>query len=253
MTRSIDVAVETAFDAQHVPGLMLVELDFPSGFLRLNNSGQNIDWNGSTWYAGGSLINISEIAESTDGEAHGITLQLNAVELAPISGSPSEINIVQLARAQNYQGRAARVWLAPLNPTTYVPITDPVLAFEGRMNKMDFRVGEDAAFALACESRFADWNRPRVRRYNDADQRSRFPADRGLEYMEQMVEKQLVWKFPIPAAGTSPSVGGSGRPAFVTSDRGGAVTIGAMTPQQVQTILNGRGGVMDWTRPPNSR
>jgi hypothetical protein len=242
MSRDIDAAITTALAGQHVPALMLVELDFPSGTLRLNNSGQNIDWNGSTWYAGGALIGISEVAESTDGEAHGVTLQLNAVELTPITGSPNNANIVQLARAQNYQGRAARVWLAPLD-ADYVPVVDPVLAFEGRMNKMDFQVGEDAAFSLACESRFADWNRPRVRRYNDADQRSRFPSDRGLEYMEQMVEKQLIWKFPVPGSFGSGVNAGSSRGALVTTDRGGAVTIGAMTPQQVQSLNNGRGGV----------
>lgn len=197
MSRTYTAAADTALSAGHVPCLMLVELDFPSGFLRLNNAGQNIEWNGSTWYAGGSLLGISEIAESTSGEAHGVALQLSAVELAPISGSPNEVNIVQLARAQNYQGRDARVWLAPLNETTFAPIVDPVLAFEGRMNKMDFQVGEDATFALACESRYADWNRPRVRRYNDADQRARFPGDRGLEYMEQNVEKQLIWRYPL--------------------------------------------------------
>lgn len=193
MSRTITVAADTELASQHVPAMMLVELDFPSGFLRLNNSGQTFEWDSKTWYAGGSLLGISEIAESASLEAHGVTLELNAVSLAPITGSPNEVNIVQLARAQNYQGRTAKIWLAPLDETTYQPITDPVLAFEGRMNKMDYQVGDDATFALAVESRHADWNRPRTRRYNDADQKSRFPSDRGLEFIEQMVEKQLFW------------------------------------------------------------
>lgn len=211
MSRTIIPAADTALSAQHVPCLMLVELDFPAGFLRLNNSAQNMDWDGDTYYAAGSLLAVSAVQESTDGEAHGISLQLSPVSMAPIPGSPSEVNIVQLARAQNYQGRAARLWLAPLDPDTYVPVVDPVLAFEGRMNNMGFQVGEEAMFALACESRFADWNRPRVRRYNDADQRLRFPSDRGLEYMEQNVEKQLIWRAPLPKANPSvPNTGGVG-------------------------------------------
>src|SRR4026209_2090074 len=75
--RSIDAQTDTALSASHVPMLVLAELDFPSGFLRLNNSGQNFDWDGKTWYAGGALLDVSDVSESSDLEAHGITCVLN--------------------------------------------------------------------------------------------------------------------------------------------------------------------------------
>ena len=43
------------------------------------------------------------------------------------------------------------------------------------------------------ESRLADWERPRVSRYTDADQQQRFPGDLGCRFAPQMVEKELVW------------------------------------------------------------
>lgn len=235
MSRTITVAADTELASSHVPAIMLVELDFPSGFFRLNNSGQTFDWDSKTWYAGGSLLSISDIEESASLEAHGVTLQLNAVSLSPITGSPNEANIVQIARAQNYQGRSAKIWFAPLNETTYQPISDPVLAFEGRMNKMDYQVGEDATFSLACESRLVDWNRPRIRRYNDADQRARFPSDRGLEYIEQMVEKQLMWGMAQAAAA----------PRFIVGNRTAAGST-ARTVQDRSPIFPTR-GVQDRT------
>lgn len=198
--RDIDSGTNAALKAQHVPALMLAELDFPDGFVRLNNSGQNMVWNGNTFYGQGSLVSISAAEEAASLEAKGITLQLSAITLAPIPGSPDGLNIIQVARAQRYQGRNATVWLAPLDPDTFAPLIDPCVLFSGRMNKMDFQVADTATFSLACEARTADWNKPRMRRYNDADQRARFPGDRGLEFMEQNVEKNLVWGFPIPTS-----------------------------------------------------
>ena len=46
---------------------------------------------------------------------------------------------------------------------------------------------------LTVESRFAAWDRPLVRRYNNADQQTRYPGDKGLEFVEQTAEKQIVW------------------------------------------------------------
>jgi len=34
---------------------------------------------------------------------------------------------------------------------------------------------------------------PDTRRYTDADQQSRFPGDKGLEYVPSMQDKQIVW------------------------------------------------------------
>jgi len=41
--------------------------------------------------------------------------------------------------------------------------------------------------------RLVDWERPRIRRYNNADQQVAFTGDKGFEFVPQMVEKELIW------------------------------------------------------------
>ena len=102
------------------------------------------------------------------------------------------MSLVALALGEDYQGRAALISLAFLE-AGHRPLDAPVVLFRGRMDVMRITAGETAAIDLVCESRLADWERARVRRFNNADQRQRFPDDRGLEFVPQMVEKELVW------------------------------------------------------------
>ena len=47
--------------------------------------------------------------------------------------------------------------------------------------------------SVTAESLLADWDRPRVRRYNAEDQRLYYPNDKGFEFVPSLVEKQIVW------------------------------------------------------------
>jgi hypothetical protein len=46
---------------------------------------------------------------------------------------------------------------------------------------------------VRAENRLADLERPRVRRYNSGDQQLLFSGDKGLEFVEQMVDTSIVW------------------------------------------------------------
>ncbi len=72
-------------------------------------------------------------------------------------------------------------------------VADPVGPFTYRMDSLEFEVGETNSVRLSAYSRLEDWQRPRVRRYNDSDQRAAFPDDRFFEYTEQLVTATLIW------------------------------------------------------------
>jgi hypothetical protein len=38
-----------------------------------------------------------------------------------------------------------------------------------------------------------DWERPRMRRFTDADQKAHHPGDRGLEHVAEVASKEVVW------------------------------------------------------------
>ena len=53
--------------------------------------------------------------------------------------------------------------------------------------------GERASIAVTCENRLIDLNKPRIRRYTDADQRSEFANDSGFSFIESLIEKTIYW------------------------------------------------------------
>lgn len=193
MSRTTTGAVDTALAGGNVPLIALVELDFPAQFLRLNNSAVTFAWNGYDWLGVGRLGAIDWISEGADLQARGLAMRITGIDPAAIS----------IALGTQYQGRSCKVWAAPLT-AAHAIIADPVLIFWGRMDTMDIDLGETATITVNAESRLADWDRPRVRRYNHEDQQIDYPGDLGFEFVPQMVEKQLTWGMP-GAVGSAPA------------------------------------------------
>ena len=180
--RALTPAAKDSFSQLNFPMLMLVELNFADGIVRLTNAGYTFNWDGHDWTGIGTLGSIEAISEGSALQMYGCALTL--------SGIPPEI--ISEALSNNYQGRAATIWLAPLT-TDYAFIADPVVVFKGRMDTMDIAIGTTATITLSVESRLTDWDKPRIRRFNDEDQRFSYPSDRGFRYVDQMVQKDLKW------------------------------------------------------------
>lgn len=181
MNRAIDASSVAAVTAGHVPYLYFVQLDF-SQPLRVCSAGYNVDWNGSTWLGIGMLGSIEPIQEQASLEAIGVRLTL--------AGVPSEFIAITLG--EQYQGKPCQIWFVPLRDDLQLA-AQPVRIFAGRMDTMGTEVGDTATITLSAESRMVSWDKARVRRYNNEDQQSRYPGDRGFEFVAQMVEKQLIW------------------------------------------------------------
>lgn len=184
MSRDISAAVEAALDADRVRALVFVMMDFAGGVLRVNNSATTITWDGQEWLGVGRLGSIDAVSEGIGLEARGLSFR--------ISGVPG--SHVALALGEHYQGRDCKVWFAPLDES-YTVIADPALVFFGRMDVMDIELGKTAAITVTAESRLADWDRPRVRRFNHEDQQIDYPGDKFFEFVPQMAEKELRWGY----------------------------------------------------------
>jgi hypothetical protein len=69
-----------------------------------------------------------------------------------------------------------------------------VTVFTGEMDEMNIQFGADTVtISLAVESRLVDLNRPRIRRYTDADQQSRFSGDLAFEFVTRLQDEDLQW------------------------------------------------------------
>lgn len=197
MARTLTSAVEAALLAEHVALVAFAELDFASGFVRATTCAYDVVWNTYTWTGLGNLAGIEAIGESSEFFAHGVALRLSGIPPAMVS----------TARTEHYQGRAARIWIAPLDGSHQV-IADPFLAWVGRMDVMTIEMGKTATITVSTETRFADWDRPRTRLYSDADQQAEYPGDTGMSRLEQLAEKTLSWGSAGGAVALQPQTSG---------------------------------------------
>lgn len=181
-------AVKASFDTQ--------ELNLWTGIGDINIAGLN--------YTGaGSLLEFGEIQETSTISATGITIAL--------SGVPSEL--LSLALQEKYQGRELTLFFGItdqnrsfilLENGSFVLLQDgerilqqagdPAIVFKGYIDQMTIDENPKASkISLSVESRLIDLERSRVRRYTNQDQKTRFPNDRGLEFLEDLQDKQFKW------------------------------------------------------------
>lgn len=182
MSRDITSAAAAAAAAAHVRLLALVEFDFAGGAVRLASTPYDVTWDSKVWSGVGVLGKISPVEEAAEQRQYSLSFSLSGIDTSLISTALNE----------DYQGRSAIAWLAFLDADNQI-IADPVIAFSGLMDTMDITAGKTAEIQVVATDRRATWEKPASLRYNDATQQSLFPGDRGLEFVEQMVEKQIVW------------------------------------------------------------
>lgn len=141
---------------------------------------------GSNTYTGtGQLLQISDVQETQDISARGMTLSL--------SGIPS--GLLSLALTEPYQGRICKVYLGFMtsweNPDTS---PDTMEIFSGYMDQMNIEEGpETSTIKMTVESRLIDLERPRNRRYTRENQQIRHSGDRAFDFVESLQNQRLSW------------------------------------------------------------
>ena len=182
MSRDAAAALATASTAAVVRPYLLVELDYAAGAVRATSLPFNIVYNGDTYIGVGVLGSISEVGEGTEIRSYGISLRMSGIPM----------DYVEDVVTADGQGRAGRIWLGMLD-SGHVPVGDPLQIFQGRMDVSEIEYGPSIAITIALESRLVDWERPRIRRYTDQDQKRAYPGDRSLEYVQAVADMELVW------------------------------------------------------------
>ena len=195
MTRDISSANIAASQAETIHPVLFVELLFDGGPVRMHSELGTITWGGNDFSGLGTFGGITPADEQSELARTPITLTLSGV---PATDPDANSVILAALLNEHYQGRTATVYQGYLNTETRALVDDPFILYRGRMDTPSFEQGETLTVQLTVESRFAAWDRPQERRYNNADQTSRYPGDRGLEFVEQVVERQITWGIPSP-------------------------------------------------------
>lgn len=182
MSRNLPPAVAAVLNSDHVNLFYMLEMEFRTGTVYLTNLGFDVVWDGQVYTGAGAVGSVEEVRETSASEATGLKFSL--------SGIPSDM--VSIALGEHVQGKWARLYTAFWADGRIVG--QPILEWAGLIDTMPISDSADSAtVTVNVESRVVSFKRPNVRRYNNADQQTKYPGDRFFEYVESMAEKPLVW------------------------------------------------------------
>lgn len=187
MARDITTASKNATLAQDVIEVFMAKLEFASATSYVTTADRNIVFASNTYLGLGGLASISNIVENSELNPEKIEVTLSAVDTANIS----------TALTEHYQGLPATIYAGYLNVTTYALIADPVILFKGTMDNMEVTLGKTGTIKLNIVSELDNWRKPKIIRYNNDSQQSRYTGDKGLEYVEQIAQGKKLEKVII--------------------------------------------------------
>jgi hypothetical protein len=193
MSRDLHPATEAATRSKKLAPIGLVEMLFDDGPVRLWTGYGELTWNGHVWTGAGDggldgkgqIGRIGQIEETIEIRAVGIELEL--------SGTSPEV--LHIALNTNWQGRAVNVYFAVLQGRSFVG--EPLQIFGGLLDQLTGAEGDQATIKFSCESNQIDLERTRARRWTPEDQKSIYPADKGLDAVAALQEVEIRWGMPL--------------------------------------------------------
>jgi hypothetical protein len=206
MSRDIGAGILSALSATEMQPFFAVQLYLDTQSLYFWTGLGDLTTGGITYTGTGQFLSISEMEETAEIAAKGATITL--------SGIPS--NLISLAITEPYQGRLCKIMFGAIDANreyllledgsfvlredggridiTTGDVTPAVELFTGYIDRMDIDEGpETSTIAISVESRLIDLERARIFRFTDQSQKSRYPNDRGLEFVEDLQDKQFNW------------------------------------------------------------
>ena len=168
--------------APHVGSAILIECLFDSGTLRLTTHRGDLVIDGNTWYSLAAPLTVNPLPESAD-----------AVEGAEFQLSGLNPGIFDLVMAEPYQGRVLRMLELRFNADDQA-VGAPAVEYVGRMKALTS--SEDVSshthtVTVQTEQYDAEFERAQVIRFSDAEQRRRYPGDKGFEHVTALTEAVL--------------------------------------------------------------
>jgi len=179
--RTLSTPALAALQARTVPAAVLIEMDLTSA-LNLCTSNINLVVSGTTYYGTRGLGRIGA-AQNTPAEVRNLSFEL--------SGVPSDI--VALALNEPVQGKAVRLKLALLDPTSFA-VLDAQPFWQGLLDTMNIADNTSGAtITVTAEHAGIDLTRPASSFYTDAEQQALNPGDRFFQYTSTQVDQRIVW------------------------------------------------------------
>jgi hypothetical protein len=204
MSRDLSTAISNSLDDDVVYPFFAVELLFDGDdVLRMWTGYGTLVYNSVEWYGTGNLLDISSVEETTEIAAKGANLVLSSV--------PSEV--LSLALQVPYQERLCKIYFGMFGrgnllseDGAYILLEDGsrievelqetglTEIFTGYMDRMDIEeAAESSVIQLKAENKLIDLEAARIARFTNSYQQEIYSGDRGLEFVEDLQDKQVYW------------------------------------------------------------
>ncbi len=184
MSRDIDPDLLAQLQGADLSPVLLMRIGTSDGPVRMWTGYGDLEYDGETWLGGGEFIGVSNVSETADIQANGITFS--------VSGITEELLAIALQYMR--QGEIAELFLGALSDTGELIGANAVRVFSG---KTDVPVidddGSNIVINLTAESDLIDLERSRVRRYTPEDQKAEYPDDLGFDFVTRLQETEIAW------------------------------------------------------------
>ncbi len=179
--RGLSAQVIAALESSNIKYAYLVELEFDTSPLYFSSLRRNITYNAKEYIGAGNLGRISASMETAALEPSSLTIGITGVNPA----------VLPVVFSQEYINRPVKVTILFLDDNND-PIGDCPY-YLGTMSNIGLSYGIKSGIEISVSDQLAVWNRPKVSRYTDEDQKANFPTDRGFEAVERLQDFTIIW------------------------------------------------------------
>lgn len=219
--RGLDAALVTESESDGFFFLYFAKIELDSGDVFVHNGVGDLTFGGDTYKGLGDFAGIAPIQEGTELSPYSISLSLSGIKEAD---KVSDLDLLTEFIDQDYYLRPVTISIGAINPATGALVADPDGEWSYFIDTASVSIGEDeATLMVSCEAEMILFDRPNGRRYSDADLQAEYSGDLGCQYMDQMVDKTVIWRHRnvtryegttqyggTSSAGTGPPIGVSG-------------------------------------------
>lgn len=183
MTRPMSAAMEAALEADIIYPIYFFEIGVANDeYLRLWTGMGDRSWDSKTWSGVGWALGMSETEETSETKATTFTL-----------GMPANAAMIAIALGGFQKNRPCTVWQGLLS-SAGVLIDTPIVIASGFTSQSEIDMDpEQPAIRISSETRIADLERARVRRYTHEDHQIDYPGDLFFQHVGGLSDRILTW------------------------------------------------------------
>lgn len=174
-------AIKLAEDHQNI--IFAIKASFDTATIRLHSGMGELTINSETYEGAGTLLAISDIADSKELKSAGVNFSLSGMDTT----------VLNYALTENYQNRPIILYLAFVSGGTD-HVDGLMTLYNGRMVQIQISDStQGASVSINSENRLVDLRRPCNIRYTNESQQYLYASDTSLNEVAVIQELQLMW------------------------------------------------------------